>query len=362
MKQTLLALCFLLFSGGIAMAQNPSVKYNSESQTFSVRASNVPLDKIISQLCAEGLIVFAATADEGMPVNASFSNLPIEEGLKRILPPKSKFSYRLEMKEFNSGKKRSVSTLETKKPGPMQSENKSNRRNSGKKFSGAQMSDALKLKASSVKFKGGSTDAYFKGKTPALKGGSSMASPKSIVAKDKPVNPKMAASRSLSPDVSNLNKGKHLVVTFKVTENGIEPISSEYAEGAYVPQNKYSGYGEMALVGSESGKVVYMAATHNPLEATSISDPDNGVFHKPVKFKEGYITVKMPNEYANKATSKGINLELASVKTKNGLADLFERKSQNKLMRSELGRGLKLNQKIKAVNLTKLKVAAPKFD
>lgn len=362
MKQTLFALGFLLFSGSVIMAQSPSIKYNSENQTLSVRASNVPLDKIISQLCEEGLIVFAGDPDDARPINASFSNLPVEEALKKMLPPKSRFSYRLEIKEFNSGKKGSASALKTMKPGPMQSANKMNRRNSGKKISGAQMAEATRLEAAPIKFKGGSTDAYFKSKTPSLKRGGSMASPKSIVAKDKPVNPKMVANRSLSPRVSNSNKGKHLVVTFKVTENGMEPISSEYAEGEYVPQNKYSGFGSMALVGSKSGKVVYMAATHNPLEATSISDPDKGVYHKPVKIKEGYITVKMPNQYANKTMSQGINLELANVKTKNGLADLFERKSQNKLMRSELGRGLELNRRIKAVNLTKLKVAAPRFD
>lgn len=303
-----LVLLFLCL-GGIAPAwsQKATAAYNAAAHTLTLKSENASIKEVLEQLSAANFDVYITDLDDDFKVKANFTNAPADEVLRSVIPARYHYFYRLSDDALKAVNKGAAASAE------MQSGEQR------KAASAAQQPPAASLQNDPAKFnlKPAQTleDKFQKPGAPA--GGDKMKAATAIKAgpatKETPAPPLAVAEE------------QHLVVTFKVTEKGLEAVAAAFESGAYSAPTEETAVGEYALVGRTENAVVYAEALTDPLVARSISDPSKNTYHQDFQQKETYVTVKMPKSYANPANTRNLKLDLGKLR-ESGVEAFFARR------------------------------------
>jgi hypothetical protein len=309
MKNNFLIVLLTFAAFNTLCAQKVAATYNGDAHTLTLKADNAKISEVLSAIAASDLEVFITDLDTDFSVKANFTNTPVDDVLKSMIPGRYHYFYRLsdkaikalndsgktESAQMQAGEKRGAAAATAKQPAVADLQK-----------------DASKF---NLKPAQGNADKFQK---PEKAAGTGTMKPAATIKAGPAPKETPAAMPGLTED-------KHLVVTFKVTATSIEAVSGALESGAYETPGEESASGDFVMVGRDGSSIVYAEAFANPLEARSIFDPSKSTYHKTFEEKETYVTVKMPKEYANANKAKGVKLEIGSF-TPGGKEAIFSKR------------------------------------
>lgn len=345
----------LLLAGALPLRLTAqSAKYHADKHTLTVSLQNTPVSGFIEALSREGFQLYIVDLDKDFTVSGTFSNAPADDVLEKIIPKTYHYFYRVnEQGEKTMFESAGISGA----PKPML--NQSGDKLAAKPAVKATLGDVTRLQnLPNNKFRiqpaSGNADAVIGAQKPKLPGRGAMAAAENVKP-GAPVKSNVQEEAEMHGPPARVTD-EHLVVTFKVTKTGIEPVRAAYEAGAYIPQDENTARKDYALIGIENNAVVLLESVENPLEARSIFDPSNKSDHGSFPQDEGYITVRMPKKYDNAAASGRLKLQLGKLEdAKRG--DIFKKFRAKQLKSADLTTSLQVVRSAQSLNLSKITIA-----
>ncbi|GAA3630216.1 hypothetical protein [Flavivirga jejuensis] len=346
----------LLFCNSL-IAQNTAIKYNSKDNTLSVNLNQTPITKVIDELIKQGLQLYILSDNQNFKVSGVYANTDIDRVLSKIIPKRVKYFYKVisETKE-----KAFVAKSNFRTPTVMSSVGKISSQKGDKNGASdknkPQLKSANKLIISKPVLALRTSSKIkdpFKVKNAVFKNSKKM----KAVNKITPVT----ASKIRSFDKAVLTNGeivttqkakKHLVVTYRVTENGISPVSLIEANGEYASSTEVSG--NQAIIGVENGKAVLVETFENPLTYRAIFEP--GVSdHKEFTATEAYINVSMPIKYKSAVASEKLELKMVRFKDESKAQSVLQKVKAKELKSAGINASFQVLKTAQKADFSKLK-------
>ena len=357
-----LAILFIsVFMSSNLFSQQANIKYHVNNHSLTGKLNKTPISLVIKELSKQNFLLFIIGDNQNFNVTGQLSNTPVDDALAKIIPPNIRYFYKVDSEE---GEKNMISkstesnsiNLITSTPKLMllkQTNDKNENADKNKPKLGA-ASNLIKIKSlntfKNIKIK--RLKDPFQPKNARFTGSSSMASTAKI---------KSASARSirkvdnLSPDL-NLQKNKtvkkHLVVTYKITKNGISPVSKTEEDGDYALSTEESG--DWAIIGLEGDNAVLAETFENPLSYRTIFDPKKSD-HKEFTAEEAYVSVKMPIKYKSKVASEKLDLKLVKFKDVSKAENILQKVKRKQLRKNDLNTSFQILKTASRVDFSKLK-------
>lgn len=333
-----------------------SARYNAAKHSLTIQASNTPISAIIAELAKSEFSLFIQDLDTDFRVTGRYLDRPVDEVLAKMIPAKYHYHYRVndEATEVMLKQKSNIPIAKLEQRGS---------KVASKKQALPKLAAAETL-VSKTKFearpKAANSDASLK-QLPRAKTSASMKTASSL--KPMPSREKeelrtiQLESKQRGGSVRQKNGAdEHVVVTFRVTENGMEAVESKTEAGRYIPSEQ-AITNEFVVTGSEGGKVIFLESVGNPLIRHSITDPSKGMTqgHGDFKQAEGYVTVKMPKKYANVGAARNLKVELAQL-NKSGVDEVLQKFQKQQLRTSDLSRSTEIISRAPSIDLSKTNI------
>ncbi|WP_299109798.1 hypothetical protein [uncultured Tenacibaculum sp.] len=357
MKKLTLVVIGLLLSFNL-FSQQVNIKYNPNNHSLTGTLNKVPISKLIDALSKQDLNLFIVGDNRNFNVNGQLSNTPVDAALSKIIPSKVKYFYKVDSKQGE--RNRIAKTSQVKKLTLIRPQlitfKQSGDKNATKDTNKPQLNTAKKLislKNINILKTSKKVKDPVQPKNIKFRGSTQM----STVRRIKPVL--QSRVRKIDLQVPNLllskrkkSGKKHLVVTYKITQNGITPISKAEEDGDYKLSTETSG--DWGIIGLEGDNAVIAETFENPLSYRTIFDPERSD-HKEFTAKEAYVTVKMPLKFKSKVTSKKLDLKLVKFKDFSKATNLLQKVKNKQLRKSELNRSFQILRTAPKVDFTKLR-------
>jgi len=341
----------LLLCSSVAAQEALSVKYNPERHTLTFRLQNAPVSAVIDALAQEGFLLFIVEKDRSFVLNGVQNDVPADDALAEIMPKAYHYFYRVN--EQGDKALFEQSAIGQKKMSDQKGDKRAAKRAATGVLLPAAQLQKLPANAYRLKPQAGDADAVIGRLQPKLPGTGVMGAPESL----KPGAAAQPESTEEAAGAASLRKvtDEHLVVTFKVTKTGIEPVRAVLETGAYVPENESTAKGDYALIGVENSKVVLIESIANPLEAHSVFDPERKVEHGSFEQAESYITVKMPKKYTQTANYQKLKLQLTRFEVADRTA-IYQKLKGNQLISTDFNKSVNILRSAPSLNLSKLQI------
>lgn len=357
MKKLIIVVICLLMSNYL-FSQQVNIKYNVNNHTLSGKLNRASISSVIKELSKQNFLLFIVGDNKNFNITGQLSNTPVDRALSEIIPSNIKYFYKIDSKE---GEKNMVSkttnnlaSLKTPKLHLLKQTNDKNKNIDKNKPKLGISSNLLKVKKINTFKNVRKVKDPFKPKNVRFRGTSTMGKSGRI---------KPASTRSirkidnLSPELSLQNKKnrtikKHLVVTYKITNNGITPVSKTEAEGSYSLPTEESG--DWAIIGLDGNNTVLAETFENPLSYRTIFDPKKSD-HKEFIAKEAYVSVKMPIKYKSKIASEKLDLKLVKFKNISNAKNILQKVQRKQLRKSDLNTSFQVLRTAPKADFSKLK-------
>ena len=357
MKKLALMVSCLLISNYL-FSQQVNIKYNVNNHTLSGKLNNTSISSVIKELSKQNFLLFIVGDNKNFNVTGQLSNTPVDRALSEIIPSTIKFFYKIDSKE---GENKMISTAAN---APLifnssnlllakQTNDKNQRIDKSKPKLGVS-SKLLQVKKINTFKNIKKVKDPFKPKNIKFRGTTAMS-------KTGGIKPALARSirkiDNLSPELSLQNKKgrilkKHLVVTYKITNNGMTPVSKTEVEGSYSLPTEESG--NWAIIGLEGNNTVLAETFENPLSYRTIFDPKKSD-HKEFTAKEAYVSVKMPIKYKSKVASEKLDLKLVKFKDISNAKNILQKVQKKQLRKSDLNTSFQILRTAPKADFSKLK-------
>lgn len=356
MKTIVISFILGIFLMTGSVAQELTVQYNASQHTVTLKASNVKITKIIDKLSTQGVQVYLLDDKASFKVNANYSNTLLDEVLEKIMPAGTKYFYKIESakgeravlakSKTSSTRGGRLSIAKTKQIGDKLKISDANK----PKLKKAQ--DLMIAKKTTLVRPTNALRDKYKPRNVSFKGRSAMqtANKISIARNVRPVD-KGAVTNTVTGNRVQSGK-KHLVVTYKVTKNGITAVSTAEEEGEYIAPTEV--YGDQAIIGIDNNKAVIAETFEDPLSYRSIYVPGKSD-HRSFTSNEAYITVHMPIQYKTAVASKKLKMQLVRFKQPEKAVNVLQKIKSKQLKSTEVNTSFQVLKRASVTDFSKLK-------
>ncbi|WP_428740498.1 hypothetical protein [Tenacibaculum sp.] len=355
-----LALLFIsVFMSSNLFSQQADIKYHVNNHSLTGKLNKTPISLVVKELSKQNFLLFIIGDNQEFNVTGQLSNTPVDEALAEIIPPNIRYFYKVDSEE---GEKNMISkstesnrihlTASTSKLMLLKQTNDKNENADKNKPKLGVTSNLMNVKSLKTFRNLNIVKDPVQPKNIKFGGTSAMASTTKI---------KSASARSvrridnLSPDLNlqrNKTAKKHLVVTYKITKNGISPVSKTEEDGDYTLSTEESG--DWAIIGLEGDNAVLAETFENPLSYRTIFDPKKSD-HKEFTADEAYVSVKMPIKYKSKVASEKLDLKLVKFKDASKAENILQKVKSKQLRKSDLNTSFQILKTASRVDFSKLK-------
>ncbi|WP_440066918.1 hypothetical protein [Tenacibaculum discolor] len=355
-KLTIVIICLLM--SNYLFSQQVNIKYNVDNHTLSGKLNRASISSVIKELSKQNFLLFIVGDNKNFSVSGQLANTPVDRALSEIIPSNIKYFYKIDSKE---GEKNMISkttnnlvSLKTPKLLLLKQTNDKNKNIDKNKPKLGVSSNLLQVKRINTFKNIKNVKDPFKPKNVRFRGTTAMGKSGGI---------KPASARSirkidnLSPELRLQNKKngvskKHLVVTYKITNNGMTPVSKTEVEGSYSLPTEESG--NWAIIGLDGDNTVLAETFENPLSYRTIFDPKKSD-HKEFTAKEAYVSVKMPIKYKSKIASEKLDLKLVKFKDVSKAKNVLQKVKMKQLRKSDLNTSFQILRTAPKADFSKLK-------
>jgi|GEM_PF-1027312 len=294
-----------------------NIRYDAKSGRMSIKAVNVPLSALVSNLeSTYQIMLFITEVPLDTRITCNVEDKFIDDALRKALPPAARFFYRF---------KKGDTELEDRRPETKQS---------GTRKVAPALKASLQAQPAATAIKGTTVPVTAKriarAATPARP---ATAAGTSAIGRTTAMSSTAAISRTavLAPATGNMPlraattgiRPQQLVkpvtlqqpddyyvkVVVRVTPNGYEPVSYSRVNGRLVDDSTATS--EFVYQLKDNGREVYTGSFQDPLEMHAYSPDGN---HKVLRAKEAYINITLPKQVLDKNAIKAPSLEFSKVR------------------------------------------------
>ncbi|XRE44917.1 hypothetical protein ACIVBQ_003121 [Tenacibaculum discolor] len=355
-KLTIVVICLLMTN--YLFSQQVNIKYNVNNHTLSGKLNRTPISSVIKELSKQNFLLFIVGDNKKFNVTGQLANTPVDRALSEIIPSNIKYFYKIDSKE---GEKNMISkttnnlvSLKTSKLLLLKQTNDKNKNIDKNKPKLRVSTNLLQVKRINTFKNIKNVKDPFKPKNVRFRGTTAMSKSGGI----KPASARgIRKIDNLSPELRLQNKKnrvskKHLVVTYKITNNGITPVSKTEAEGSYSLPTEESG--DWAIIGLDDNNTVLAETFENPLSYRTIFAPKKSD-HTEFTAKEAYVSVKMPIKYKSKVASEKLDLKLVKFKDVSKAKNVLQKVNRKQLRKSDLNSSFQIVRTAPKADFSKLK-------
>ncbi|MDX8554826.1 hypothetical protein MK851_14505 [Tenacibaculum sp. 1B UA] len=355
-KLTIVIICLLM--SNYLFSQQVNIKYNVNNHTLSGKLNRASISSVIKELSKQNFLLFIVGDNKNFSVTGQLANTSVDRALSEIIPSNIKYFYKIDSKEGEinmvSKTTNNLVSLKNSKLLLLKQANDKNKNIDKNKPKLGVSTSLLQVKKINTFKNIRKVKDPFKPKNARFSGTTAMGKSGGI---------KPASSRSirkidnLSPELSLQNKKnrvskKHLVVTYKITNNGMTPVSKTEVEGSYSLPTEESG--NWAIIGLDGNNTVLAETFENPLSYRTIFDPKKSD-HKEFTANEAYVSVKMPIKYKSKIASEKLDLKLVKFKDVSNAKNVLQKVKRKQLRKSDLNTSFQILKTAPKADFSKLK-------
>ena len=275
-------------------AQLLTTPYDSTGGELSLRDTQVPVGELKKRLqSAHHLDVFIDQYDAAELVSVDLTNVPVEEALKRAVPPKYRFAYRPAMSPDFTARAASDRVVSARQPGRLVSKPAGSRQVAP---------EQIRIMAEAPNASRTASGPAVVVRTGAMPPAASLRAVEGtrLQAPEVTYGPLPAQPTALAQGE------QHLRMTVRVAADGTyQPVSYRKVAGALVePQVAQGNFIYQAYDGDQ---LAFVGSFQDPLEQHSYSPNEKEHLLLPVK--EVYITIALPSRFLNATVQRNATVQ-----------------------------------------------------